>query len=52
MVTFLYLTSGVISNVVERDANDPESIEHWHHLCLTPALLTSLSTAFFIFFAK
>ena len=52
MITFLYLTSGVISNVIERDDSDPENIEHFHHVCITPAVLTTISTAFCIFFAK
>jgi len=52
MVTFLYLTSGVVSDVIERDYSDPENIEHFHHVCTIPAVLTSIATAFCIFFAN
>ena len=52
MVTFIYLTSGVISEVIERDYDDPESIKHFHHVCPFPALLTTISSILFIMFAS
>ena len=52
MFTFLYLTSGVISDVIERDYDEVESVKHFHHVCKIPAFLTCLSSAFFVFFAK
>jgi len=52
MATFIYLTSGVISDVVERDATDPENVKHFHHVCRFPAILTTISSVLFVVFAS
>ena len=51
MVTFVYLTSGAIGEVLERNYDDAEGAKHFHHVCTVPAVLTSISSAFFVFFA-
>ena len=51
MATFIYLTSGAISEVVERDYSDPEQAKHFHHVCPFPAALTTISSSFFVLFS-
>ena len=51
MVTFIGLTSGLISDVIERNYDDPDSIKHFHHVCTLPGLLTTISSIFFVLFA-
>ena len=52
MLTFIYLSSGAISEVIERDYASPESQKHFHHVCLFPAVLTTISSSLFVFFSS
>lgn len=52
MATFIYLTSGIISDVVERDASNTENIKHFHHVCKFPALLTTISSGLWVVFSS
>ena len=52
MITFIGLTTGVISNVIERNYNDHAAEKHFHHVCYLPGLLTTLSSMFFVLFAS
>ena len=52
MTLFIYLASGVVGDVIDRDWDDPAAIPHFHHVCVVPGVLTAISSAFFVFFAN